>query len=52
MAFFKNHKLTSKEEKIGLKELNNKHPLPDDVKQRLKNLNKKLDDMEIIIKHD
>lgn len=50
MAFLKNRKLTSEEEQFILKTLNKKQPLPDDIKQRLKKLNQKLDNMEIIIK--
>ena len=43
MAFNKNHKLTHQEEDIGLKTLNNKIPLPDDVKKRLTKLNTQTD---------
>ena len=45
MAFLKNHKLTKQEEQRILKILNDKRPLSDDVKQRLKKLNKQLDNM-------
>jgi len=43
MAFIKNHKLTHQEEEIGLKTLNKKKPLPDDVKRRLTKLNTQTD---------
>lgn len=45
MAFLKNHKLTKQEKQRILKILNDKRPLSDDVKQRLKKLNKQLDNM-------
>ena len=43
MAIFKHHKLTKKEEQRISEILNDKKPLSDDTKQRLKKLNKQLD---------
>ena len=43
MAFLQNRTLTKKEEQRISEILNDKKPLSDNVKQRLKKLNKKLD---------
>lgn len=45
MAFIKNYKLTHQEEEIGLKTLNNKKPLPKNIKKRLTKLNNQLDNI-------